>query len=310
MSKYDSMSREELEQAAADAKWFHAIDFGNFQSSGRMPEGSKPNYTLFPVFEILKRIDLKGMDCLDVGSACGLTSFGLKTSGAKYVASVDIVDFYTYRIAQNLLGLDTDYHPRVRADRMSDEFPDQRFDLIVCAGVLYHMFNPMGAIAEARRLIRKNGLFVLETAYIREPAEPIMMFNSENAGFFDEAYTYWLPTESAIAGMLKMFGFNILRVVKLASPARIAFLVQAVDYNDVENRTPIMKRAQELGFGEQAYRLECYPKEVSKIKFNPDFKNATVDIATFESDFPHHVARVSRNAGSSLYNKKQHNFDD
>ena len=83
------------------------------------------------------------MECLDVGAACGLLSFGLKARGAKSITAADIVRFPTFEIARKLLDLDVEYLPTVSADRMLDAFPDRRFDLIVCAGLLYHMFNPI-----------------------------------------------------------------------------------------------------------------------------------------------------------------------
>jgi ribosomal protein L11 methylase PrmA len=67
----------------AEHKWFHSIDFGDGNiSEGRFPTGTPPNYTLFGVFEFLKDIDLRGMQCLDIGTMDGITAFTLKRRGA------------------------------------------------------------------------------------------------------------------------------------------------------------------------------------------------------------------------------------
>ena len=307
-SDLSSLSRDQLLEQAAALRWFHAIDFGDYQSAGRFQQGQRQNMTLFPVFELLKGIQVKGMDCLDVGSACGLISFGLRSLGANRVAAADIVEFKTLRVANELLKANVEYYPGTRADCVSDTFPNQEFDLVVCAGVLYHMFNPMGAIAEARLLLRKNGLFVVETAYDPRRKDASMELNSESDDPFKEAYTYWNISESTIAGMLKICGFNILRCVRLKSPGRIAFLAQAVDYNDVENRTNLAKRMHELGFGEQKYISSKYPRTESNIQCDNRLADAVIDIKTYVTEFPHHVDFPKGGLGVSLYNPKQGDF--
>ena len=226
-SEFSSLSRDQLLDKAASMRWFHAIDFGDFQSVGRLQQGQRQNIILFPVFEILKGVHVKGMDCLDVGSACGLISFGLRSLGAKRMAAADSVEFRTLRLANELLRANVEYYPGIRADCISDTFPDQHFDLVVCTGVLDHMFNPMGAIAEARLLLKKNGLFVVETAYDPGRKDSAIELNSESEEPCKDAYTYWNISEAAVAGMLKLCGFNILRCVKLKSPwAELPFLLK------------------------------------------------------------------------------------
>lgn len=303
-----STNRPDLVEQAKKMRWFHAIDFGDFQSSGRFGAGQRQNITLFPVFELIRGITVSNMECLDVGAACGLVSFGLRSLGAKRVVAADIVDFQTFRLSNTLLGVEVEYYPFTRADQVSDKFPNQQFDLVVCAGVLYHMFNPMGAIAEARLLLRKNGLFVIETAYDPRRKEPVMELNSESERPFKEAYTYWNISELAIAGMLKLCGFNILRRVKLKAPSRIAFLAQAVDYNVIDDRTDLTKRMHDLGFGEQKYIACQYPTTVSLIQFDSTLSDSVIDIETYQTNFPHHVDYPKSGAGSSLYNPKQGNF--
>ncbi len=300
--------RATLIQEAQKARWFHAIDFGDFQSAGRFGVGQRQNITLFPVFEIVKGLQVTDMDCLDMGAACGLVSFGLRALGAKRVVATDIVKFRTLEISNALLDANVEYIPFTRADQVSDRFPEERFDLVVCAGVLYHMFNPMGAIAEARLLLRKGGLFVVETAYDPKRSEPVMELNSESSQPFKEAYTYWNISESAVAGILKLCGFNIIRRVKLKGPSRIAFLAQAVDYSAIQDRTDLAKRMHELGFGEQKYLAGRYPNSTSDIQFDSTLPDAVIDIKTYQSQFPHHIDFPEGGVGSTLYNPKQGDF--
>ena len=301
-------NRDQLLADASEAKWFHAIDFGDFQSSGRFPADQRQNVTLFPVFELLKGLDVTDLDCLDIGAACGIVSFGLKHRGARYVGAVDIVRFKSLLIARELLGLDIDYRPYVRADRVSENFPDQHFDLIVSAGVLYHMFNPMAVIAESRLLIKQNGLFLLETAYLPAEEKPVILFNAESDDPFREAYTYWLPSESAICGMLKLCGFDILRTVKLQGPQRIAFLAAAKPFDQVSDRSALMERMHELGFGEQAYRPQHFSAKKSTIIPAKGAGFTEINSNDYIVDFPFHVDFPEKIAGVSIHNPKQADF--
>lgn len=92
MSKLENASRSELRHIAEKSKWFHAIDFGDFATSGRFPPGSPQNITLFGAMDLLGSIDLNGCRVLDIGSADGLASFGMKKLGAREVVSIDSFD--------------------------------------------------------------------------------------------------------------------------------------------------------------------------------------------------------------------------
>ena len=63
-------------------RWFHAIDFGGFGSSGRFPKGTPQNSTLYGTFEMLQAMDLRDATVLDLGTMDGIVAFGVKTLGA------------------------------------------------------------------------------------------------------------------------------------------------------------------------------------------------------------------------------------
>ncbi|MDQ3580852.1 MAG: class I SAM-dependent methyltransferase, partial [Pseudomonadota bacterium] len=57
-------------------------------------------------------------------------------------------------------------------------FNKGHFDLIILAGVIYHIFSPLEAIAICRNLLKENGLMLVETAMARGK-EPKLMLNTE-----------------------------------------------------------------------------------------------------------------------------------
>ena len=82
--------REALLRQAEAINWFHAIDFGDCQSPGRFKPGTPQNRTLFGVMDMLDRIDLTGLNCLDIGTADGLIAFNMANRGAARVVATDV----------------------------------------------------------------------------------------------------------------------------------------------------------------------------------------------------------------------------
>jgi tRNA (mo5U34)-methyltransferase len=307
-----SASRDELKKRANNVTWFHAIDFGDFQSSGRFPENMPQNCTLFPAFDLLKDIDVSGMDCLDVGSAHGLVSFGLKKAGARRVAAVDVMKQPSpgFTVARELLDLEVDYYYDTPIARMNEKLEGQRFDLIVCAGVIYHMLNPFEAFMNCRRLLKPNGLFLLESAYLPGDEQAKMMFNSESFTL-QEVYTYWIPTASCIAGMMKLSYYNVLASRSIAKPDRIAFLGRAVTADKVENRTQICKRIHETGLQDPAFPKESELEgcEPSEIKYSGEVGGTQqMDVHSYDPVFPFHPVKLTNPVGTSCWIGKNKNY--
>jgi SAM-dependent methyltransferase len=50
--------------------------------------------------------------------------------------------------------------PKIRADAASLPFADDVFDAVVAVNVLYHLADPLVAIAEAHRVLRPGGVFI------------------------------------------------------------------------------------------------------------------------------------------------------
>lgn len=57
---------------------------------------------------------------------------------------------------------------RLPGDPRRMDFPDNRFDFVVCAAVLNRTANVVGVLREARRLLKPGGWFVA----VREPVQP------------------------------------------------------------------------------------------------------------------------------------------
>lgn len=208
----------------ADTYWYSSIEL----SPGEMTRsGELPYWTMSLSREALDGIDVTGMKCLDVGAADGFTAAMLKRRGAKSVVAIDCCDYSRQNaIVQDALGVGYKYLPGVGTlklvDRLIDfhKFGDRLFtdhgradtdfayDLVVCSGVMYHVYSPVHLIGSLRTLVRPGGIVVLETAFIPGDGH-YMSFNYFGAG--NHIYTYsdtWFITPHLLDYLLRMFSLE------------------------------------------------------------------------------------------------------
>jgi len=204
--------------------WYSAMEL----APGRFTrEGELPYWTMGLTREALDGIDVAGMKCLDVGAADGFTAAMLKRRGADSVVAVDCCDYsHQNSIVQKAMDVGYKYLPGVGTlklvDRMIDfhKFGDRLFtdhgladtdfayDLVVCSGVMYHVYSPAHLIGSLRTLVRPGGLVVLETAFI-PGAGHYMSFNYFGDG--NHIYTYsdtWFITPNLLDYLLRMFSLE------------------------------------------------------------------------------------------------------
>lgn len=294
------ISMQELEAEFAAEKWFHAIDFGDFASSGRFKPGVPPNRTLFGFMDMIQHVDLKGMDVLDVGATDGLASFGMAARGAR-VQATDSVDKKTFRRAREVLGHPVEYHPKTQIKDFKEIFAPGTFDFILCAGVFYHMINPASSIFECRKILKDNGLLMIETPFYPNEERAAIFINSETETVM-EANTYSVPTKSAVTGLMKLAGFEILAVRVAAPLNRVTVLGQARSPDQVGDRTPLLQRIHEVDLCDLEFRFKDEPpKAPSTIAYEGPLGEQKLDTSAFEPDFPYQPPVTKRTVGNTIW---------
>ena len=215
--------------------WFHSIDFGNGLISP--PRSLPPNWTLYGVFKFIENIKVEGMECLDIGTFDGLTAFILKKLGAAAVTGSDVFDFKTFRAGNEYLNLDIEYISGTPLELLNYKIPTRKFDLVVMAGVLYHLYGPLLGIAICRKLTKRDGLFILETETYNDDnlcKESIMVLNSSMTNYYADPSTYWQPTVKCVTDMLKICCFEPLSVIRTRH--RTSFMARAVAPDEISNK--------------------------------------------------------------------------
>lgn len=284
-------SPEQIERANA-LSWFHALEFGSHQTVGRFASTNPPNVTLYGVLDLLADIDVTGLRCLDVGAAHGLISFGLALKGA-HVSAIDVVSPKSPQIelAQEIYGVNIDRRSPVPLENSPNVFEPGTFDLIVCAGVMYHLLNPADAFFRLRPLLKRNGLLVMETAYAKDREDPVLVLNSET-GIDRQPTTYFLASASAIRGLAKLACFDVL-ATRETSPSRFALAGRAVMPDEVRDRAAPCIAMHDKGFEDPSFQLKALNSAgESKIAFHAEPGHKKLDVKTYVPDFPSHPKQI------------------
>jgi SAM-dependent methyltransferase len=225
-----------------ELSWFHAINFREASSPGR--GGNPPNWSLFGTLSFLGDTALEGARCLDVGAMDGLASFIMKERGAARVVATDLYDRPQFRLARSILGLETqvEYLPTTHLSQLGARFGRGAFDVVVFAGVLYHVFSPLISLMQCRKLLKTGGLLIVETMCTRRE-EPILILNPEQIPPpVDEYTTYFVPTRSAVEGMLKLAGFEVLASLDVKGRNRTTVLARASRPSEIPDRSELLCR--------------------------------------------------------------------
>lgn len=290
---------DDLRSRANKMGWFHALDLGGFQTSGRFPPGTPQNRTLFPAMDMLQHVDFNGLDCLDIGTVHGVSAFGMKMRGAKRVVATDVSPQMSppWALAREALKLDVEYVPDTRFTNILERLKGQKFDVIVCAGVIYHMFDPFDAVLKCRQLLKPNGLLLLESAYDSKEKRAILDF-SPHSGTLKEIYTYWVPSRLAMLGMLRLTGFNPLAERWIINADRLAIIAENVAWNAVEGRTALMTRMHEKG----VWATDVTPEPEgppSKARYTGPRDAQLIDWQTYAPNWPPHPKAMQNVVGKT-----------
>lgn len=249
------VSSKDFETFAKAANWYHALQLGEMTTTGRFPSGLQ-NRTLLGVFDMLGNLDPKGMTCLDIGTVDGIVAFGLAQRGAKKVVATDRIERETFLRLRERLNLRVSYHAGFEFPQIEERYRSERFDLIVCAGVIYHMLNPFSAFQACRKLVKTGGLLILETAAdYRNPESATIAVNAEEQ-IFDESYTYFVPTPAAVRGMMRMAGFDVIDERFQRSLRRYSVVGRATSISEITSVTATLRAMLERGYVDYGFNLQ------------------------------------------------------
>ena len=215
------MTREEKLERITSRQWYHSIEI----EPGLVTPGAHPLEELRQVLEHVRLpASLEGLSVLDIGAWDGFFSFEAERRGAERVVAYDVTpeDYFGFSTAKELLGSKVDY-VQGSVYELNREVLGT-FDVVVFAGVLYHLRYPLLALDRIRDICR--GYMVLETHFLDnsvlledgetttlERIDPrlgrIPLYRFYPANELNGDYSNWFsPNRRAIEGGLRTAGFE------------------------------------------------------------------------------------------------------
>jgi tRNA (mo5U34)-methyltransferase len=152
------MTREEKLARIRSRPWYHSIEI----EPGLVTPGVHPLEELRQVLEHMRLPrSLEGLSVLDIGAWDGFFSFEAERRGAERVVAYDLTpeDYWGFSTARELLGSKVVY-VQGSVYELKKEVVGT-FDLVLFAGVFYHLRYPLLALDRIRDICR--GYMVLET---------------------------------------------------------------------------------------------------------------------------------------------------
>jgi 2-polyprenyl-3-methyl-5-hydroxy-6-metoxy-1,4-benzoquinol methylase len=163
-----------------------------------------------PLWQIITRDlgPLDGLRVLDIGCNAGYMSFESKRLGASFVLGIDndlgaTTSFIEQaEFCRRVLDLNVEF----RKQSMFDDVAEAPFDIVLFAGVLYHLENWADSLDRLHDLaVRGTGRIVLETA-----TEPVTQTFYEGRGYNGDTSTFFVPSMRVLLAAVEERGFRVL----------------------------------------------------------------------------------------------------
>ncbi|MEQ1672704.1 MAG: class I SAM-dependent methyltransferase, partial [Hyphomicrobium sp.] len=296
--KFSDLDPDVLKGMEQTERFFHDMQLTDEFRTGSWVYGESlpPNYHLWPVFSYLNQIDLTGQTCLDIGTYDGMTAFVMAEKGSARVDATCQFDLDRFRIVRALKKYQTiHYHPQTDIKSMSQSFDAGAYDVVVISAMLHHLTSPFDGLAEARRLLRRNGLFILEAAVFDRPDAAIYL-NTEIEDPVYGAPTIFIPSVRALRGMLKLACFDVLSETRMLGTKdsrepnyeRFTFLARAVRPEEVQART---KKTEEIhtsvaSVGDLNFKQLSNEQASSTVHYAGQKGTRNLNVWTHREDYP------------------------
>ena len=155
-----------------------------------------------PTRQVLDTIDYSNKNVLDLASWDGMWAFEAEKRGAAQVVATDarFIGYSNLLFAREVLQSNVIPLCNVPIQDLENrlniiEF-DGKFDIVHHLGLFYHLRDPLLSLTQVRKILKPNGIVVLETACIDDEENSYMLFSGlpGNHHFYGISDT-WAPTK-------------------------------------------------------------------------------------------------------------------
>jgi len=217
-------SEEIRRRAAALGEWFHNLDLNGVRTAENHFLGDYPAVK-WRRFAHVVPADLTGRSVLDIGCNAGFYSLEMKRRGASRVLGIDPDERYLAqaRLAAEVTGAEIEFRNLSVYDLGA---LNERFDLVLFMGVLYHLRHPLLALDLIHEHVARDLLLFQsmlrgspeidpvaedydfwETAPFDRTGFPRLHFIER--GYAHDGTNWWIPNRACAEAMLRSAGFVI-----------------------------------------------------------------------------------------------------
>jgi tRNA (mo5U34)-methyltransferase len=181
---------------------------------------------------------LSGVSVLDVGCNAGYFALQTKLLGAERVVGVEFIDFYLKQaqMLREIWGVDIEYR---KMDAHSVSALQEKFHLVVFAGIFYHLKNPLQVIEDLGNLC--SDAILVETEVIPDDPRNCVMVRQgtpatlqatskgvmkfiETKELNNDGSNWWVPDTDCVMGMLRTAGFKYFSSPLLLNESRLCLI--------------------------------------------------------------------------------------
>ncbi len=219
------VSPAEIEQRIQElGPWFHRMRLGGVDTAPEHFLGDYPEIKYKHFRETLPA-NMSGKSVLDIGCNAGFYSLEMKRRGASRVLGIDSDKRYLQQacLAAEITGLDVQFEKMAVWDVAALQ---ERFDLVIFMGVLYHLRHPLLALDLIHEHVAKDMLLFQSMLRGSNEITPLLGDYDFNAAapfdergypkmhFIEHAYSHdgtnwWVPNRACVEAMLRSAGFRI-----------------------------------------------------------------------------------------------------
>lgn len=204
--------------------WFHNMELGGIRTAPEHFLGDYPAVK-YRHFRASLPENMSGLNVLDIGCNAGFYSLEMKRRGAARVLGIDTDEHYLRqaRFAAEISGLDVHFERMAVWDVGALQ---ERFDLVIFMGVLYHLRHPLLALDLIHEHVAKDMLLfqsmqrgsreiaAVEEDYDFNAAAPFDEPGYPKLHFIERRYSHdetnwWVPNRACTEAMLRSSGFEI-----------------------------------------------------------------------------------------------------
>jgi SAM-dependent methyltransferase len=255
------MTDAELREVMKAYNFYHIIPLTESVSTPGVP-AFVPFQQNF--MKCLKRLDLKGKRVLDVGCRDGLFSFAAERMGAGEIVGIDnnlskpATEFLIPYFKSKIRMLELNVYD-LKAQELG------LFDVILFAGVLYHLRYPFWSLKVLRDMMKPDSELLIETAIWRGAPNNAMLFCPIGG---DSPYDWTSCTffnKKGLVDTLKSLNFDTVNIEVLPDPIPSGLPVGLRNRIALRNRVARLRQQARRLFGEHPPKIKS--NEVTRAVF-------------------------------------------